>query len=158
MKHDVSSGIERLIDNAGKWVSLLILVIMATTSFEVISRYAFNRPTNWVWLINKQLFGVIVMTAGGYTLVQKSHIRIEMVYDTFPKGLKRFLQWFTLFAAVCFLGSLLWKSSVMGYEAFKNREVATGVFRLPLYPLKMYMPLATLLFLLGCFVIFTRKK
>jgi TRAP-type mannitol/chloroaromatic compound transport system permease small subunit len=158
MNHKITRGLEGVINHAGRWVSLLILVIMATTSFEVISRYAFNRPTIWVWLINKQLFGVFVMTAGSYTLIQKSHIRIEMIYDAFPQWLKRALQWLTLFPAVCFLGSLLWKSAIMGWEAFKNHEVATGVFRLPLYPLKLYMPFATLLFLLGCLVVFTRKK
>jgi len=154
----ISQGLEWIIDRTGKWVSLLILVIMVTTSYEVISRYLFNRPTVWVWLVNKQIFGVFVMTAGSYTLVQKSHIRIEMFYDSFSRGLKVFIQWLTLLAATCFLGSLLWKSWIMGYEAFKNGEVATGVFRLPLYPLKLYMPLGTLLFLLGCFVVFTRKS
>ncbi|MFW5640618.1 MAG: TRAP transporter small permease subunit [Thermodesulfobacteriota bacterium] len=158
MEFKAAQGLEWTIKKAGKWISLLLLVIMATTSYEVISRYVFNRPTIWVWLINKQLFGVIVMTAGSYTLIQKSHIRIEMIYDRFPKGLKSLIQWLTLLAAVCFLGSLLWKSAAMGWDAFENREVATGLFRLPLYPLKLYMPFATLLFLLGCLVVFTRKK
>lgn len=145
-----ATAIHRIIQKAGDITSLLILVIMALVTFEVISRYVFNAPTSWVWLINKQLFGVFVMVSGGYALIKNSHIRIEMLYDLFSPSLKNCIRWLTLLAAFCFLGSLLWKSSAMGLEAWGTREKAMGVFKLPLYPLKIFIPLGAALFLLGC--------
>jgi TRAP-type mannitol/chloroaromatic compound transport system permease small subunit len=151
-------GIKRIIEAVGKVGSYLILFIMAIVTYEVISRYAFNAPTSWAWLINKQIFGVFVLVAGGYTLIHKSHIRIEMLYDHYPPALKTAVRWLTLAAAFCFLGSLFWKSGVMGLDAWQNGETATGVLKLPLYPLKMFMPVGAGLFLLGCVAIYAKKK
>lgn len=142
----------------GDAASLIILLIMGLVAYEVVSRYAFNAPTAWAWLINKQLFGLFVLIAGSYALVHESHIRIEMFNDRFPLGMKAVIRWLSLAAALCFLGSLLWKSAAMGLEAWETREVAMGVFKLPLYPLKMFMPIATALFILVCIISAIRKK
>lgn len=150
--------ITKLIQKAGELASLLILLIMAVVTYEVISRYAFNTPTSWAWLINKQLFGVFVLIAGGFTLVHNSHIRIEMVYERSSPGFRRIVNGLSLLAALLFLGSLLWKSTVMGLEAWETKEVAMGVFKLPLYPLKMIMPIGALLFILGCIATTFKSK
>jgi TRAP-type mannitol/chloroaromatic compound transport system permease small subunit len=150
--------ITKLIQKAGELASLLILLIMAVVTYEVVSRYAFNTPTSWAWLINKQLFGVFVLIAGGYTLVHNSHIRIEMVYDRFSPGFRRFVNGLSLLAALLFLGSLLWKGTAMGLEAWETKEVAMGVFKLPLYPLKLFMPIGALLFILGCIATASKSK
>lgn len=154
----IFDGITRFIKLVGNLCSLLILLLMAVVAYEVIARYAFNSPTSWAWLINKQIFGVYVMVAGSYALVHNNHIRIEMLYQHFPRSAKKVIQWLTLVAAFCFLGALLWKSWVMGKEAWDTKEVAMGVFKLPLYPLKLFIPFGTLLFLLGCIVSVFKKK
>jgi TRAP-type mannitol/chloroaromatic compound transport system permease small subunit len=156
MNH-ILNAINRIIKAVGDAGSLLILLMMTLVTYEVISRYGFNAPTSWAWLINKQLFGVFVMIAGGYTLVHNSHIRIEMLYEHFHPGMKTVIRWLTLVAAFCFLGALVWKSWVMGIEAWNDKELAMGVFKLPLYPLKLFMPVGALLFLLGCIVAAIRK-
>ena len=153
-----SDGIKRLIETVGKAGSFLILVIMGIVTFEVISRYAFNAPTSWAWLINKQLFGVFVLLAGGYTLIHKSHIRIEMLYERYPPAMKTFVRWLTFIISLIFLGTLLWKSSVMGLDAWQMKEKAMGIFKLPLYPLKLFMPVGTALFIAGCIAVYGPKE
>lgn len=153
-----SEGIKHIIEMVGKVVSVLILFIMAVVTYEVISRYAFNTPTSWAWLVNKQLFGIFVIIGGSYALIHKSHIQIEMLYEHFPLSVKNIIRWLTLLAALCFLGSLVWKSTVMGLDAWQTKEVATGVFKIPLYPLKMFMPIGVTLFLLGCIAVYGRKE
>jgi TRAP-type mannitol/chloroaromatic compound transport system permease small subunit len=156
--NSILSGIERIIKAVGDAASLLILAIMAVVTFEVVSRYAFNAPTSWAWTINKQLFGVFVLVSGAYALVHNSHIRIEMLYERFSPITKTVVRWLTLVAALCFLGSLFWKSGVMGWQALQDKEVAMGVFKLPLYPLKMFMPIGAGLFILGCIATALRRK
>ncbi|MBU0465255.1 MAG: TRAP transporter small permease [Proteobacteria bacterium] len=153
-----SKGIKHIIEMVGKAVSVLILLIMAIVTYEVIARYAFNAPTSWAWVINKQLFGVFVLVSGSYTLIHKSHIQIEMLYEHFPPAVKNIIRWLTLMAAFLFLGSLLWKSAVMGLDAWQVSEKATGVLKLPLYPLKMFMPVSVALFILGCIAVYGRKE
>jgi TRAP-type mannitol/chloroaromatic compound transport system permease small subunit len=153
----IFDGIERVIETFGRAGSYLIIFIMAIVTFEVTARYVFNAPTSWAWLINKQLFGIFVLLAGGYALIHKTHIRIEMLYEHFPSAIQKVIRGLTLLAAFCFLGSLLWKSGVMGLDAWQSGETATGVFKLPLYPLKMFMPVGALLFLLGCVARYGRR-
>jgi TRAP-type mannitol/chloroaromatic compound transport system permease small subunit len=154
----ILDGITRVIKLVGDVCSLLILLLMAVVAYEVIARYVFNSPTSWAWLVNKQIFGIYVMVAGSYALVHNSHIRIEMLYQHFPPAIKKVIQWLTLVAAFCFLGALLWKSGVMGREAWENKELAMGVFKMPLYPLKLFIPFGAILFLLGCIVAVFKKK
>ncbi len=81
--------IDNLANTIGNIVSFLILVIVALVTYEVVARYCFNSPTSWVWLINKQIFGVYIMIAGGYALLHNMHIRIEIFYERYPKPMKR---------------------------------------------------------------------
>jgi len=149
----VFDGIIVVIQRVGDACSLLILALMGVMTYEVIARYGFNSPTSWAWIVNKQIFGVYVMVAGSYALVHNNHIRIEMLYQKFPKPVKKLVKWLSLAAALCFLGVLLWKSSVMGLEAYATKELAMGTFKLPLYPLKLFIPIGTFLFLVGCVAI-----
>ena len=151
-------GITKIIKICGDACSFIILLIMACVTYEVVARYVFNSPTSWAWLVNKQLFGVFVLVAGGYSLIHGNHIRIEMLYQHFSKRTKRVIHILSFLAALCFLGALLWKSSVMGLEAWGTKEKAIGVFKMPLYPLKLFMPIGTLLFLLGCIVRVIKNK
>lgn len=150
--------IKTVIEITDRVCSLLILLIMAIVAYEVISRYAFNAPTSWAWLVNKQLFGVFVLISGSYAMIHRNHIQIEMLYDHFPQKMKTVVRWLTLATALCFLGGLLWKSAVMALFAWQAGERATGVFKLPLYPLKMVMPFSTALFILGCIAVYSRKE
>lgn len=152
-----SKIVKTTIEMAGRVCSLLILVIMLLVSYEVISRYAFNSPTSWAWLINKQIFGVFVLIGGSFALIHQCHIQIEMLYEHFPGGMKTFVRWLTLAMSLIFLGGLLWKSYTMGAMAWQVSEKATGVFKLPLYPLKMFMPLSVGLFVLGCIAVYGRR-
>jgi TRAP-type mannitol/chloroaromatic compound transport system permease small subunit len=154
----VFDGIIMVIQRIGDVCSLLILALMGVMTYEVIARYGFNSPTSWAWIVNKQIFGVYVVVAGSYALVHNNHIRIEMLYQNFPRPLKVMVKWLSLVAAMCFLGALLWKSSVMGMEAYTTKELAMGTFKLPLYPLKLFIPIGTLLFLLGCIAVVFKNK
>jgi TRAP-type mannitol/chloroaromatic compound transport system permease small subunit len=155
---NISEKFEYFINKIGGLTSYLILAILAFVTYEVVARYVFNAPTNWVWLISKQVFGVYVVVAGSYALIHKHHIRIEMFYDRFTPGFKTLIRWFTLFNAMCFLGVLLWKSGAMGLDAWEFKEKSIGVLRLPLYPLKMFIPVGVALFIASCLVFFTRKE
>jgi TRAP-type mannitol/chloroaromatic compound transport system permease small subunit len=156
--HSSESRIEIVINWVGKWVSLLIILIMVITTWEVASRYLFNRPTTWAWLVNRQLFGIFILMAGAYTLVQRSHIRIEIVYDRFPGKLKRVIHYLSFGALVCFAGALVWQGTLMGMDAFAVREHAAGMFRLPLYPLKLMIPVFATLFILAGIPVFLKRS
>ena len=149
--------IDRISEKIGRFVCLLIFIMMTITTVEVVSRYVFNYPTMWVWPINRQLFGVFILFAGIYTMHKNDHIRVEILYDHFPPGLKLIARWIALGAFLCFMVALILQGVRMGWNAMTVREKLSGAFPIPLYPLKMLIPIAAFLFLLEGIVVFYRR-
>lgn len=139
-------------------MGLLALVMMGIITYEVLSRYLFDSPSRWTWLTNKQIFGIYILFAGIYTLSQGGHIRIEMVYVLFPARVKFFARMVGFALFVVFTGCLIWQSTWMGLESLAVRETAFGVFHMPLYPLKLFIPIAVFMFLLEGIAAFVLKK
>lgn len=152
------NSIDTTTEKIGNVISLLILLIMAITTIEVIARYVFASPTIWAWSINRQLFGVFVLFGGAYTLLHGRHIRVEVLYDRFSPKTKSVARWIALVCLVVFIGALVWQGAWMAGNSLMCGERASGVFRIPLYPFKMLIPIAALLFLLEGIADFFRKK
>ena len=149
--------IDSISEKTGRVACLLIFIMMIITTVEVVSRYVFNHPTMWVWPINRQLFGVFILFAGIYTMHKNDHIRVEILYDHFPPKLKLAARWIAMGAFLCFMVALVLQGSRMGWNALIVREKLTGAFPIPLYPLKLLIPIAAFLFLLEGIVIFYRR-
>ena len=145
-------------EKVGRAVSLLIFFMMIITTVEVVSRYVFNYPTNWVWPINRQLFGFFILFAGIYTMYKDSHIRVEILYDNFPKKVKSAARWIAMVCFLCFTIALILQGYRMAWNAWTVKEKLTGAFRFPLYPLKILIPVTAFLFLLEGIIIFARKN
>ncbi|MBW2030849.1 MAG: TRAP transporter small permease subunit [Deltaproteobacteria bacterium] len=151
-------AVDRTSEKSGKVVCLLIFVMMVITAIEVVSRYAFNHPTLWVWPINRQLFGVFILFAGIYTMSKEDHIRVEILYDHFSPRMKRVARYCALASFLCFMVALILQGTRMGWNSFIVREKLTGAFPIPLYPLKMLIPVASFLFLLEGIAVFVRPN
>ncbi|MGD9055568.1 MAG: TRAP transporter small permease [Desulfobacterales bacterium] len=149
--------IDIVAEKAGKITCYLVFIIMVITTVDVIARYAFNKPLLWGWLLNRQLFGVFILFAGVYTLFKGEHIRIEILYDHFPRKLKTIARWIGLLAFVAFMGVLVWQSAWMGWNSFMMKEKAAGAFRIPWYPFKLLIPTVSFLFLLEGIAAFRRR-
>ena len=149
--------IDVIAERAAKITCYLVFIIMLITTADVIARYAFNQPLVWGWLLNRQLFGVFILFAGVYTLFKGEHIRIEILYDHFPRGLKTVAKWIGLLAFIAFIGVLVWQGAWMGWNSLMMNEKAAGAFRIPWYPFKLLIPAVALLFLLEGIAAFRRS-
>ena len=141
------SPFDKVMHKISLGVSCIFLLIMSIITFEVIARYVFNSPTSWGWVINEQLFLVTTLFGGVYAAMVGGHIRIEVLYEHFPKWGKLMSKIFTLILFVLFMGALIWKGWQMAAEAISIRERAMGIFHLPIYPFKTLIPIVAVLFL-----------
>ena len=149
--------IDVIAEKAAKITCYLVFVIMLITATDVVARYVFNRPLVWGWLLNRQLFGVFILFAGVYTLFKGEHIRIEILYDHFPRRLKTVAKWIGLLAFISFMGVLVWQGAWMGWNSLMMNEKAAGAFRIPWYPFKLLIPVVAFLFLLEGIAAFRRS-
>ena len=66
-----------------------IVAIELVMLYEVVSRYVFNAPTLWANELSLWIASVLFLLAGVYAMQQRSHIRIYIIYDMFPRWAKK---------------------------------------------------------------------
>ena len=89
MEIDEYPGIDRIAMFIGRVTMLLIAIVVCVMMYEVILRYVFERPTLWANEMSLWLAGFVFILAGFYALQQRSHIRIYLLYDMFPRAVQR---------------------------------------------------------------------
>ena len=79
-------GVVRFIDTISDWLggnvlALLALPLLFVVCFEVISRYAFDKPTDWAFELTYMIYGAYFMLGAGYTLLKGGHVRTDIFYN-----------------------------------------------------------------------------
>ena len=82
-------AIDRMAMFIGRVTMLLIAIVVCVMMYEVILRYVFERPTLWANEMSLWLAGFVFILAGFYAMQQRSHIRIYLLYDMFPRSVQR---------------------------------------------------------------------
>ncbi len=148
MKSEKRPIIERII----RWISqaaygcgLVILAVMALiTLIDVIGRGVFNKPITGSYEITEMIFAIGVALVIGYSVIMKSHIRIDMLVNTFPKKVQIVLEIISYF--ICSVFFLVTSYAVLRQAmAVYSNGSNSGVLAIPLFP--AYYILAV-----GCFL------
>ncbi|MDR7125987.1 TRAP transporter small permease subunit [Pseudotabrizicola sp. 4114] len=66
----------------GKTFGWLIILMTFGMAYEVLVRYAFNRPTPWALDLSFIMYGTLFMMGGAYTLSRGGHVRGDFIYRT----------------------------------------------------------------------------
>ena len=75
--------IERLTGGAGLLACWLVVLLVTATCYEVFSRYVLNDPTLWAYEVGYMATGTNFMLGMAYTLRERGHIRIDVLYSRF---------------------------------------------------------------------------
>ena len=76
--------IDRISLGLGNALSLLFLVAVALTVYEVVMRYAFNAPTVWVHDMVIVVSAVCFIFGGPLASQQRNHIQMASYFDKAP--------------------------------------------------------------------------
>ena len=132
----------------GRLFSYLIGIMIAVIVFEVGSRYLFNAPTIWANESVTYLCGILAVMGGAYTLQKKGHVKVDIVYNRFPKKVKMVVDILTFpVFLICFI-ALISVSFDVFHDSLTEKETTGTAWLLPLYPIRAFIPLAGLLILL----------
>lgn len=146
------NAIIRVIDKTNEWigkaVSFLLIPLVLITAYEVVMRYIVERPTIWSWDLNIQIFAAIIMLGGGYTLLNKSHVVVDVLVVNMDARKRAILDLIT--SVFFFMGMIVllaggWE---MAWLSFKVRETMPTIWAPPYYPMKMLIPVGTFLVIL----------
>ncbi len=140
--------IEKINLTVGKGSSYLIFVFMTLMVYEVISRYFFQSPTIWVHEICGQIFAAYVALTGGWVLLEKGHVAVDIIYQRFPRSGKLFANIVVSFIGFFMFSILFWQGYKFAWRAIITHQHSHTIFAPPLWPVKILIPAGALLFLL----------
>jgi TRAP-type mannitol/chloroaromatic compound transport system permease small subunit len=148
----VIRGIDRFSDFTGKAISLSMLYLVLTISYECFSRYLFNSPTVWVLESSYMTNGSAFMLGCAYALHKGAHVRTDMLWDKFSDRTKGMID--SLAALVLFLPTM----AVLFYISIDDfihavsidERSSSGAWTPIIWPLRGVVPLtAFMLFVQG---------
>jgi len=155
--HHAVKWIDGINDWTGRILSMVIVLIVVFTVYDVGSRAIFARPTDWAFEVTKQLYAFHFMMLGAYALLRRAHVEV----DIFKEGLASrgraileilgYLIFFLPFITVV----ILW-----GYDfaarAWRYGETTYGIISIPIYPIKTVIVISAVLLLLQALAIVAR--
>lgn len=76
-----TAAVDRVSGFFGRYVAYWSLIAPFAFAYEVLVRYAFNSPTNWVHESMTLMFGMQYLIAGAYALREGGHVRVDILYQ-----------------------------------------------------------------------------
>ncbi len=116
----------------GRATMLLIVLLVAVMFYEVVLRYAFESPTLWANELSLWMAGFIFLFAGLYAMQQRSHIRIYLLYDLFPRWLQRLCDMISTTLILIFALAMIYGSFNEAYAKFMRWETFGTAFDPPI--------------------------
>ena len=142
-------GIDRFTDVSGKLIALCMLFLVAIITREVVGRYFFDSPTNWVYEMSNMVNGAAFMLGAGYALLKGAHVRTDIYWERFSERRKGTIDLISYL--VLFFPTMLTLFVVSVDDAWYSWVVAErsqeSIFRAIMWPFRSSIPLAALLFM-----------
>jgi TRAP-type mannitol/chloroaromatic compound transport system permease small subunit len=140
--------IETLNVKAGEYVAWWSLIAVFVYYYEVVARYIFNSPTNWVHESMFLMFGMQYMLSGAYAYREDQHVRVDVVYSKFsPRG-KAMADIVTSVFFFIFIGTMFVTGIRFAGDAVKAGEVSFTEWGIQYWPVKLAIPIGAALLLL----------
>jgi TRAP-type mannitol/chloroaromatic compound transport system permease small subunit len=141
-------AVDRLNEFIGWLVGPAIVFVSAAIVYEVISRGAFNVATSWV--NESVIYGssAVYLLVGGYALLHRRHVRIDLVLGMISPRAARVLDLVTLPFLAIYALALMIAGFDLAWSSFLQAEGTGSPWNPRIWPVKMCIPLAGLLVLL----------
>lgn len=141
-------AIDAINDRVGRLVSLALLVLIGLVAFEVTLRYGLRSPTNWGTELVGFIFSGYILLGGGYTLLHRDHVNMDILYARFPPRGRAVADVLTAPFVFLYCSVLMWQGGLMALDAIETGRRASTDWGPPLFPVLALLPIgAGLLFL-----------
>ena len=132
----------------GVVLGLAVILVTFVVIYEVIARGVFNLPTTWANETTVYLSAILYLLAGGYALLHRAHVRIDVIYERLSPRTRVRLDLLTFVFFVIYTGILVWIGLQMGLQSFAQGETTGTPWNPVIWPVKLAIPGAGLLLLL----------
>ena len=132
----------------GKIGWLLVLYCMIFGVSDVFFRYILNSPSLWIATTLQVAMVLMACMGGAYALNHDAFVKLDLFYARFSKKKKAVCDILTVPFSFLFLGVLVWKGWEAAMLSLKLKQVTPTSVPIPLYPIKILIPIAGFIVLL----------
>ncbi len=138
---------------AGRASSSAYWAVLAvfTYYYEVVARYVFNSPTNWVHESMFLMFGMQYMLAGAYAYRDDTHVRVDIVYSKLSQRGRAICDIITSVFFFLFIGTMLVTGWRFASDSMGVGETSFTEWGIQYWPVKLAIPIGAALLLLQGF-------
>jgi TRAP-type mannitol/chloroaromatic compound transport system permease small subunit len=141
----VTDTLEWLNVRVGEFVAYWAVISVFAYYYEVIARYVFNSPTNWVHESMFLMYGMQYMLSGAYAYREDQHVRVDVFYAKFsPRG-KAIADIITSVFFFIFILTMLWTGTRFALDAVNNGEVSFTEWGIQYWVVKLTLPIGAAL-------------
>lgn len=144
----LNKGFEHVLKGSSVFSGFLVLATIAMTVYEVLSRYLFNEPTEWA--LDLGIFCLIWFSyvSLAHVLKQGGHIAVDILVHSFSPSTRAIWDIITSTITLIFSILLFFLSIPWFKHAVTSGEVSAGMLRIPMWPVKIAVPIGIFLLLI----------
>ncbi len=132
MEFESWGPLDRLAVFIGRVTMMLVVVLCCVMLYEVFVRYVLNAGTLWANEMSLWLAGFVFLFSGLYAMQQRSHIRIFLIYDMFPRWMQHVCDVISTTLIVTFAFFLIYGGYGEAFQKFARWELFGSAFNPPL--------------------------
>ncbi len=132
----------------GEFVAWWAVIAVFVYYYEVMARFVFNSPTNWVHESMFLMFGMQYMLCGAFAYQLDQHVRVDVVYSHFSTRGKAIADIVSSLFFFIFIVTMLWTSARFALDAVQVGEHSFTEWGVQYWPVKLTMPIGAALLLL----------
>ncbi len=140
--------IDGISTSVGKYVAFWALIAVFGYYYEVLARFLFNSPTNWVHESMFLMFGMQYILCGAYAYCEDQHVRVDVVYAQFSARGKAIADIITSVFFFVFTVTLLWTTIRFAMDSISVGEHSFTEWGIQYWPVKLTMPIGAALMVL----------
>ncbi|MGE3934862.1 MAG: TRAP transporter small permease subunit [Rhodospirillaceae bacterium] len=143
-----SRWLDAVTDASGELVAYWTLLSIFAFYYEVVVRFVFNSPTNWVHESMFLMYGIQFLVAGAYGYKVDAHVRVDVFYVKFSERGKAIADLATSVFFFIFVGTMLATGWIFAADSVRLGEVSFTEWAIQYWPVKIAVPVGAALLLL----------
>ena len=133
---------------SGEFVAYWAVIAVFAYYYEVVARYIFNSPTNWVHESMFLMFGMMFLISGAYAYLTDSHVRVDIFYARMSPRRKAVTDLISSVFFFIFAGTLLGTGWIFMQDSMGVSEVSFTEWAIQYWPVKVSIVVGAALLLL----------
>jgi TRAP-type mannitol/chloroaromatic compound transport system permease small subunit len=147
MRNAFLSAVDRTNEWVGRIIAWWMIPMIFIMTFEVFMRYVWKDPTEWGTEFVTFLFAGYILLGGGYALLHKDHVNINVIYNRFSPRNRAVLDLLTFVIFFLYAWVLLVESWKFAWSAIEVGRRSGTDWNPPLTPVLLTLPIGAFLVL-----------